>query len=171
MHACDLSADCLAPGLDPAIRFVQASAYALPYADDCFELVVCCEVLEHLERPERALAELSRVAGRAVLVSTPWEPLWRMLNVLRGRYLSDLGNTPGHIQHFGRAELKGLVAHQLTIVECRRPLPWTVLLAAPRGGQGPAVGATLTHTSDSTLRSPGGRVLRSDELSGAATFS
>jgi hypothetical protein len=29
----------------------------------------------------------------------PREPIWRIGNMARGRYLGDLGNTPGHIQH------------------------------------------------------------------------
>jgi hypothetical protein len=66
-----------------------------------------------------------------VLVSTPWEPLWRILNVMRGRYLRELGNTPGHIQHFTRAELERLASTSLRVLARRRPIPWTILLGEP----------------------------------------
>jgi ubiquinone/menaquinone biosynthesis C-methylase UbiE len=126
----DVDLGCLAPGLDPLIEARAASAYALPFEDASFDLVVCCEVLEHLEQPERGLAEAVRVARRAVLVSTPREPLWRALNVARGRYLRDLGNTPGHVQHFGRRSLVRLVESRLRVVETRTPVPWTVVLGS-----------------------------------------
>lgn len=127
--ACDLDLGAVAPGLDPLIELRVASVYHLPFGDATFDLVVCCEVLEHLHDPERGLAEVARVARRAAVISTPREPLWRILNVARGRYLRDFGNTPGHVQHFGRDGLKRLVGGRLRIVDCRNPVPWTVLLA------------------------------------------
>jgi ubiquinone/menaquinone biosynthesis C-methylase UbiE len=121
------------PGLDPLIEFLEASAYDLPFPSGSFDLVVCCEVLEHLHDPPRALSEAARVARRAVIVSTPREPLWRLLNIARGAYIRDLGNTPGHVQHFGSGDLERLVARQLHVLARRSPLPWTVLLGKPHG--------------------------------------
>jgi ubiquinone/menaquinone biosynthesis C-methylase UbiE len=137
---CDLELDRLAPDLPPEIMARPASIYALPWPDDAFELVLCCEVLEHLHDPARGLAELARVARRHVLLSTPWEPAWRVLNVVRGRYLGAWGNTPGHVQHFGRAGLARLARTELRLVAQRTPLPWTVLLGTPRRGDGRACG-------------------------------
>lgn len=129
---CDIELDRIAPGLDPGIEFVQASIYDLPFADRSFDLVVCCEVLEHVEEPGRGVAELARVADRRVLVSTPWDPVWRAMNMMRGRYLGALGNTPGHIQHFTRSSFVRLAQTQLRILDRRSPLPWTILLGEPR---------------------------------------
>lgn len=109
----------------------QADVYKLPYPDASFDLVVCCEVLEHLEDPEAGLAEVTRVAKHRVLLSTPWEPVWRAMNMARGKYLTDLGNTPGHIQHFSRRGLEALASRHLSILQRRSPLPWTMLLGAP----------------------------------------
>ncbi len=131
--ACDLSLGALAPGLDPLIETREASVYELPFADRSFDLVVCCEVLEHLEDPRRGLAEVARVSRRGVIVSTPREPLWRALNLARGKYVRDLGNTPGHVQHFSSGGLVGLVASQLEVADVRKPLPWTVVLGAREG--------------------------------------
>jgi len=128
-EATDVRLHALASGLDERIAFGEASVYALPYADASFDLVVCCEVLEHLEDPPRALAEIARVTSGAVLLSTPREPLWRALNVARGRYLREAGNTPGHVQHWSRRGLLELVGSQMSIVEVRSPIPWTVVLA------------------------------------------
>jgi hypothetical protein len=54
------------------------------------------------------------------------------MNMVRGKYLRDLGNTPGHIQHFGRGDLLELASTRLEVVSVRRPLPWTVILGEPR---------------------------------------
>jgi len=63
------------------------------------DLVIACEVLEHLDAPDQALSELQRVCRGQALVSVPNEPLWRMLNVARGKYWRSPGNTPGHLQN------------------------------------------------------------------------
>ncbi len=129
--ACDLSLDEVIDGLDPDIEFRVATIYELPFADNSFDLVICCEVLEHLEEPARGLAELARVARSHVLLSTPREPIWRVMNLARGKYISALGNTPGHIQHFSRADLLRLASAHLTLIQQRLPLPWSVVLGTP----------------------------------------
>lgn len=130
-EACDVELRPI-PDLDPQIALREASIYALPYPAASFDLVICCEVLEHLADPAAGLAELARVSARHVLLSTPWEPVWRALNLARGRYVRALGNTPGHVQHFSRRALRELAARHLDLLELRRPLPWTVILGAVR---------------------------------------
>lgn len=110
-------------------EFTAGSAYELPFEDASFDLVSAIEVFEHLERPDRALAELVRVARRHVLVSVPREPLWRAANVATGRYVKQLGNTPGHIQHFSRRGIASLVAQNARVELTSGPLPWTIVRA------------------------------------------
>ncbi|KIG16788.1 3-demethylubiquinone-9 3-methyltransferase domain protein [Enhygromyxa salina] len=129
--ATDVSLGSISAALDTRIETQVASIYDLPFAADSFDVVVCCEVLEHLEDPARGLAQISRVAREHVLLSTPKEPVWRAMNMARGKYLRALGNTPGHIQHFSRRELQALAATQLQLLEVRTPLPWTVILGKP----------------------------------------
>ena len=56
------------------------------------------------------MAEMARVARRHLLVSVPREPLWRGLNVARGAYLSDLGNTPGHVNHWSKRSFVAMLS-------------------------------------------------------------
>ena len=90
----------------PNLQFEVMPVQSLSFADDEFDLVAATEVLEHVDHPEAAVAEMARVARRWLLVSVPHEPLWRALNVARGAYLRELGNTPGHLNHWTRARLR-----------------------------------------------------------------
>jgi ubiquinone/menaquinone biosynthesis C-methylase UbiE len=109
-----------------------ADATALPFVDGAFDLVLALEVLEHLTDPRAALAEIARVANDVVVISVPWEPVWRAGNLLRGRYITDLGNTPGHLQHFTRRKLLRAIGEHFDVEAVRRPLPWTFVRARVR---------------------------------------
>lgn len=60
----------------PGIERVQGDVTALPYRAGSFDAAVCSYVLQHLERPERAVAELARVVapGGLVLIAVPNSP-------------------------------------------------------------------------------------------------
>ncbi|MGH2953361.1 MAG: class I SAM-dependent methyltransferase [Solirubrobacterales bacterium] len=113
-------------GLDVAYR--AASIEELSAPADAAELVLCCEVLEHLPDPERGLDALAGLAQPWLLASVPREPLWRALNLARGAYIRELGNTPGHLNHWSRRGFLRFLARRLEIVEVRAPLPWTMAL-------------------------------------------
>lgn len=102
---------------------------ALPFPDDAFDLVLAIEVLEHVPDPPSGLAELRRVGRGDVVVSVPREPVWRVANMARGKYLTDLGNTPGHVNHWSARSFATFVGTQLDVVAVRRPLPWTMVQA------------------------------------------
>ena len=114
------------------LSFAVASAYSLPYDDASFDCVCALEVLEHLERPREALAELTRVTRRALVVSVPREPLWRASHVLAGRDVRALGNTPGHVNHWTPRAFRRLVSEYGVVTSSARPFPWTVLVVEPR---------------------------------------
>jgi SAM-dependent methyltransferase len=92
------------------------------------ELIVCCEVLEHLQDPERALEALAGLARPWLIASVPREPLWRGLNLARLSYVRDLGNTPGHLNHWSRGEFVRFLTSRFEVVEVRKPTPWTMAL-------------------------------------------
>lgn len=112
------------------IPFGTGSIYDLkPGQFQDADLLVCCEVMEHLDEPALALDTLCRAGPRQILLSVPREPVWRMLNMARGKYWKDWGNTPGHVQHWSSGRfLNFLRRGQLEIVQVRRPLPWTMAL-------------------------------------------
>lgn len=113
-------------------RFAARSVYELERERDGADLIVCCEVLEHLERPEDGLRALQQIAKDYVILSVPREPIWRALNLARGRYVGQLGNTPGHLNHWSRHGFIALVSQYFDVLAVRTPLPWTMLLCRVR---------------------------------------
>ncbi|MCK8059985.1 MULTISPECIES: bifunctional 2-polyprenyl-6-hydroxyphenol methylase/3-demethylubiquinol 3-O-methyltransferase UbiG [unclassified Fusibacter] len=112
----------------PHIDFQVSTIYHLNESTDSYDLTIACEVLEHLEKPEMALNEIFRITRKYVLLSVPNEPIWRIANVLRGKYLMSLGNTPGHINHWNRKKITDLLSSYGEIVEVSTPFPWTMIL-------------------------------------------
>jgi ubiquinone/menaquinone biosynthesis C-methylase UbiE len=114
-------------------RFLHASAHELPFADDQFDLVVAAEVLEHLSDPERGLREMARVARRHLVLSVPREPIFRGCNLVAGRYVRDLGNTPGHLNHWSKRGFVRFVSQVAQVRDVTNPFPWTTVWATLPG--------------------------------------
>ena len=112
----------------PNLEYQVMRAENLPFAEGEFDVASAIEVLEHVPDPEHTLAEMARCAERHLLVSVPREPLWRMLNMARGAYWADLGNTPGHLNHWSRRTFIDLLSRHGEVAEVRTPFPWTMLL-------------------------------------------
>ncbi len=70
-------------GLDPSPEALEhfdgekvcASAEEIPFEDDSFDAVVCCEVLEHLPQPTlgRVVSEIGRVARKTIMIGVPFD--------------------------------------------------------------------------------------------------
>ena len=116
----------------PNLEYRVMKAENLPFADGEFDVATAIEVLEHVPDPAHTVAEMARIASGHLLVSVPREPLWRGLNMARGAYLRDLGNTPGHVNHWSKRGFVQLLSRYGTVEEARSPFPWTMLLVRAR---------------------------------------
>jgi 2-polyprenyl-3-methyl-5-hydroxy-6-metoxy-1,4-benzoquinol methylase len=112
----------------PNLEYKVMKAENLPFGDNEFDAATAIEVLEHVPEPEHTVAEMARVAKSTLIVSVPREPLWRGLNMARGAYWKDLGNTPGHLNHWSKRGFVKLLSRYGTVTEARSPFPWTMLL-------------------------------------------
>lgn len=115
--------------IHPALTLKQGDIYKLPYHDNAFDVVLCTEVLEHLEDPGKALKEIKRVAKKYCVISVPNEPWFMLGNFLRGKNVSRFGNDIEHIQHWTSSEIRKFVGKELKVVSVRNPLPWSLLIA------------------------------------------
>ena len=112
----------------PNLSYQVMKAENLPFADGEFDVASAIEVLEHVPDPAHTVAEMARVASGHLLVSVPREPLWRGLNMARGAYVKQLGNTPGHLNHWSKRSFVTLLSRHGDVVQARSPFPWTMLL-------------------------------------------
>lgn len=95
--------DELAPGLGGTVAeagpwlSMQGSGYQLPFRSDSFDCVILSEVLEHLERDEEALREVSRVLkpGGVLAASVPREGPEAVCWTLSSEYPNSPG---GHVR-------------------------------------------------------------------------
>ena len=106
----------------------QESVLRLNRQDKEFDCVFLLEVLEHVPDYERALSEVFRVSRKFVVVSVPNEPLWRILNMCRGKYLQHWGNTPTHVNHWSPKSIQNLISRYGTVIKTHTPVPWTIIL-------------------------------------------
>ncbi|MDO8639379.1 MAG: class I SAM-dependent methyltransferase, partial [bacterium] len=70
--------------IHPLLKIKKGDIYKLPYKENFFDLIICSEVLEHLDDPKKALNELKRVSKKYLLLSVPNEPLFTIQRFLRG---------------------------------------------------------------------------------------
>lgn len=138
MSGCDIAAEIVeearlrAREANVEARFWTQPIESIDIAAERAPLVVCCEVLEHLDDPARGVDTLAELAQPYLLASVPREPLWRVLNLARGKYIADLGNTPGHLNHWSRSGFLQLLSRRFDLIETRAPLPWTMVLCRRR---------------------------------------
>ena len=103
------------------------SVYELPFDDDAFDLVLCSEVLEHLDQPEKAVAELKRVARQHVLMTVPLEPYFDRLNRV-GRFFG-VGGDPGHVNFWTKEGWREFVGRHFDRVRTDTKLIYNLALA------------------------------------------
>jgi ubiquinone/menaquinone biosynthesis C-methylase UbiE len=113
----DISAEAVATaskaGDGERVEVVQGDVAALPFADGEFDLVVCFEVIEHVEDRDTVLDELSRVLGPEgiLCISTP------------NRLVYPPGN-PHHIHEYEPEEFDQALAQRFTRVTLYRQAAW-----------------------------------------------
>lgn len=125
----DISGDAIAIGkkLHPNLNLLRGDIYSLPFKDDSFDLVICCEVLEHLLYPIKAMDEIVRVSKKYCLLSVPQEPYFTLANFLRGKNWSHWGNDPGHINHWTADNFNLFVTSWFVNHTNRQAFPWQIV--------------------------------------------
>jgi 2-polyprenyl-3-methyl-5-hydroxy-6-metoxy-1,4-benzoquinol methylase len=130
-QGCDLNKTALDIAKEklPEINFFLSSIYNIE-TTELFHIILCSEVLEHLERPEIALMEIRKhiCKNGFVILTVPHEPIFRLCNLVSGKYVNRFGNHPEHIQNFGRRAFFDLCSTYFNPVAKTSSFPWTIFV-------------------------------------------
>lgn len=131
LEGIDFSENALNIGKDifPYLPLRRGDIYSLPYKDSSFDLVLCNEVMEHLEKPDKVVDEIKRVSKKYCLFSVPNEPFFMISNFLRGKNLSRWGNDIEHLQHWSRGTFEKFIRPKLNVLTVKKSFPWTIVLS------------------------------------------
>lgn len=78
--------------------FVNASVYQIPFPDESFDIVVSCEVIEHIPKPEKMVAEIARVLkrGGTFILTTPYR-------------VTEFPSDPNHVREYFPSEMQTML--------------------------------------------------------------
>jgi 2-polyprenyl-3-methyl-5-hydroxy-6-metoxy-1,4-benzoquinol methylase len=130
----DLRDDALehARKLLPEYRFERADLFTYEPGEP-FDLVIASQVFEHLPGPEPYLERLVKLGSRNFLFTVPWEPWFRLMNLLRGRDITRLGNHPEHVNHWNPASFSRFLAPRVRVDSIRGVFPFVIARASVIG--------------------------------------
>lgn len=87
-------------------RAVLADIEQLPFEDRAFDIVLCCETLEHVPNPVATLNELARVCRGRIHLTIPWLRRTRISPRPAGWPMVE-----GHIFEFAPADFSRILSH------------------------------------------------------------
>lgn len=113
------------------LRLISADAHKLPFKNKSFDLVICTEVLEHVENPQKVLAEIKRVLapnGIAIIEMDSGNLLFRIIwywwtNIRRGVWRDS------HIHEFSTRILEGIINESEFLIADRKVFNFTMGIA------------------------------------------
>jgi len=88
---CDLNSQSLKKAAKaPNAGYICADATHLPFKDNSFDIVLCSEVLEHLDSPLKAIKELARASKKVIVVTFPDERVMEKLGKKNPAHVSKI---------------------------------------------------------------------------------
>ncbi|MDI6916163.1 MAG: class I SAM-dependent methyltransferase [Thermoplasmatales archaeon] len=117
IYGVDLSREALRRAQELSIRAVKANLnLGLPFKDNCFDAVICLDVIEHIFDPRKFTAELSRVIkkGGILIISSPNIQYWKhVISIIAGRFPKTSDDEEaydgGHLHYFTFKDLEKLL--------------------------------------------------------------
>lgn len=116
----------------PSARWIVGDVSALPLKDESVPVVLCIEVLEHLEDPWAVVEELRRVCSGLLILSVPSQPFFALANLARGKNLRTLGDDPEHVSHWTARTFLRLLDKRVKVTRVAYAFPWVIAVADPR---------------------------------------
>ena len=125
--------------INKRVKIKNASLYNLPYQDKYFDLIICSEVLEHLEDDIKAILELKRVLKPegAIIITVPhknfpflWDPFnWLLMKFFHTHINKNIwwlaGIWADHLRLYEEKDIKNkLKKSGLKIVKFKKIVHW-----------------------------------------------
>jgi 2-polyprenyl-3-methyl-5-hydroxy-6-metoxy-1,4-benzoquinol methylase len=107
------------------IPVFRSDIYNLPVKKKSVDLVICLEVLEHLEKPDTALKNIRRASNNAIL-AVPFQKLMSLGNITRGKHIKTWGRFPDHINSWNYFSFKSLLKRHFKKVDIRHAGVWLI---------------------------------------------
>jgi SAM-dependent methyltransferase len=112
----------------PQFEFQNIDIFDLESKNNNFDLVMAIETLEHLNRPEKYVQHLITLSKKYVIFTVPHEPWFCLVNFLRGRNISRLGNNPDHINHWSLGSFSRFISIYAETKTIYSAFPWIVFV-------------------------------------------
>jgi 2-polyprenyl-3-methyl-5-hydroxy-6-metoxy-1,4-benzoquinol methylase len=116
----------------PHIDARTGNIYDLSVLPGGYDLVICAEVLEHLEQPERALDQIVALRPARVILTVPHEPWFMLSNLAMGKNITRLGNDIEHCNHFTVGSFRRLLSTRFDLSQVTTSYPWILASGQPR---------------------------------------
>jgi ubiquinone/menaquinone biosynthesis C-methylase UbiE len=110
------------------ITYINYNLFEIKYPKNSFDLVITTEVLEHINDFEKALQNMLNLTKKYLIISVPYEPWFRIANMLRFKYLSSFGNNPGHINHWSKNQIRKLCQKYGHVVKIKTSTFWNIVI-------------------------------------------
>jgi len=120
---------------NPEVKFLVGDVNKIDklVGNEKFDLVMCLEVLEHLDRPEGALEAFGRLNSDKFLFSVPNEPFFSLGNFLMLKNISRFGNDSDHKQRWTKGEFAKLVKKHFKVIKVETAGFWTIVMGEKSG--------------------------------------
>ncbi len=116
----------------PRLSAEVGTIYDLSALRGPFDLVICCEVLEHLQHPQAGLRQIASLKSKHAILSVPHEPWFMLSNLARGKNITRFGNDPEHVNHWGRRSFRRFVESALRVEDSETAYPWVMVRATAK---------------------------------------
>lgn len=118
-------------GKFPQIEAHEGNIYDLSFLEGSFDLVICAEVLEHLDEPQKGLAQIAQFGAKPCIFTVPHEPFFMLSNLAMGKNLRRLGNDLEHLNHFTPRSSRRLLSKRYKVLAQSRSYPWLLAFTRP----------------------------------------